>query len=175
MKKVPYIINSVQAEKLIAQISFPKYRFMIKLMYELAIRVGELVSIRKSDIRYEQDHILIRGKGSKQRLLPLTKMQIYQLRVYTSMYPSVEYLFENSWSKAYSTRGVRNIVYDTCQAAFGHYLIHPHTLRHCKATDMVNKEVQITKVQRILGHESLQTTQLYLHYSVDDLREALQR
>jgi site-specific recombinase XerD len=173
MRKVPFLISPGDADKLISDIKFPKYRMMIQLMYSLALRVGELAVIRICDINFDRKEILINGKGSKERLLPLSAFQLYQLSIFIEKYNPRVYLFENSDRLPYTTRGIRNIVYDSCSFSFGHSLIHPHTLRHCRATGLVNKEVPITKVQRILGHARLETTSVYLHYAVDDLRDAL--
>lgn len=172
-KKVPFLLSPNQVEQIIGKVTFPKYRFMIRLLYELAIRVGELVNIQKSDINIESMTVVIHGKGHKQRLLPLTTRQCYQLRCYMSAYPSVKYLFENNKSTAYTTRGVRNIVYDACGNTFGHYLVHPHTFRHSRATNLISHDVGLWHVQQLLGHSSLRTTSVYLHYDVAHLRNAI--
>jgi len=173
--KVPFIPDKNQVEQMIQQVTFPKYRFMIRFMYELAIRVGELVAIQKADINLQNATIKIRGKGSKQRLLPLTQKQVYQVRCFMAVYPTNVYLLESNKCQPYSTRGVRNIVYDACGNTFGHFLIHPHSLRHSRATGLVNSHVGLWHVQQLLGHSSLQTTSVYLHYAVDDLRSVLSK
>jgi len=173
MKKVPKLLTPDQVDTICQQQSYPKYRLMIRLLFELALRVGELVAIKKTDIAIDQATIIINGKGSKQRLLPLTERQVEQLRYYLSMYHPVAYLFENCEQRPYTTHGVYNIVRE---AAYKSGLVsHPHALRHSRATSLIDNNTGLWHVQQLLGHSSLQTTSVYLHYAVKHLRKELER
>lgn len=171
MIKVPIIITPVQLELICYAASYPKYRFIVRLLFELALRRAELINIKIADIDLDQGTVVIEGKGHKQRLLPLTAMQVHQLRIYIRMYKPVTYLFENSDGHHYSGHGIYNIVRQAAQKA--NLTLHPHALRHSRATALVNSHVGIWHVQQLLGHKHLTTTAVYLHYAVDDLRHAI--
>lgn len=173
MTKVPPILSAVQVQQLVAgHKQYPKYQHMIKLFYDLGIRVNELVSIRLSDISSANRTIMIRGKGSKQRVLPLPPMAYEMIKATYNMYVPGTFLFENMNGKPYTTRGVRNIVADAAKKAGLHH-VWPHLIRHSRATNLVNKHVGLWHIQQLLGHSEMRTTSKYLHYAVEDLRKVL--
>lgn len=172
MIKLPKYLPSDYVESIIRQQSYPKYRMMLRVMWATAMRVGELATLKLSDIDRNEWLIRLTGKGQKQRLIPLTDELKMQLLAYIRWATPKEYLFENCDGKHYSTHGVYNIVRDA--GLLKQLYVTPHMLRHSKATDMVNKHVGLWHVQQVLGHKDIRTTTVYLHTAVNDLRKVMQ-
>jgi site-specific recombinase XerD len=172
-KKLPQFLSADATRKLIEHVRHLKHRIMIDIMYSLALRVSELTDIRICDI--DQDKLIIRiiGKGSRERLLPCNE-RVWSLIIdVLQIYKPKTFLFEDSYGTAFGTRQVRQIVYNAADAAMiGH--CHPHMLRHSKATHLVQKHVDLNRIQRLLGHANLETTAVYLHLETDDLRSVLE-
>lgn len=171
-KRLPKFLSREKVDKLIDHVSFFRHRAMVLLMYSLALRIQEVVNIRLSDIDEDQLLIHIYGKGNVERIIPLDEklwsiiidvLQIYKPRLY---------LFEDSHGKPYGTRQLRQIIYQAADTAMiGH--VHPHMLRHSKATHLFNENKSIRAIQALLGHANIETTAIYMGCAVDNLRIAL--
>lgn len=172
-KKLPQFLSTDATRKLIEHVRHLKHRIMIDIMYSLALRCSELCSIRITDIDQDQLTIRIHGKGSRERLLPCNE-RVWSLVIdVLQCFKPKTFLFEDSYGTAFGTRQVRQIVYNAADAAMiGH--CHPHMLRHSKATHLVNKHVDLHRIQRLLGHANIETTCVYLHLATDELRSVLE-
>jgi site-specific recombinase XerD len=142
-----------------------KHQTILLLIYTCGLRVGELVNLMLSDIRYEQGYLRVRqGKGHRDRTVDLPSMTQDALRAYTTYYQPSKYLFEGMpKNNAYSVSSVRKIVKRSAKQAGLNMDVYPHLLRHSYATHHLDSGTDIVLIKQQLGHSSLQVTARYLH------------
>ena len=152
--------------------SFQRTSVMLKLMYACGLRVSELVSLPLNCINKEKKHILVKGKGSKERLIPIADEAIecilhwIDLRNCSDKNKAKPFLFPSDNSiLGHITRDTffKNIKKIAIEAGFDEKKISPHTLRHSFATHLLNYGADLRSVQSMLGHESISTTEIYTH------------
>jgi integrase/recombinase XerD len=132
---------------------------MLRILWESGIRVSELVNLKKGDVR--EDELTIRqGKGSKDRIVPINTALVDLLAYYSAQLTLTDTLFP------ISEVAVRNI----CKKYQGEQNIHPHTFRHSYAVYCLKQGMNIRVLQKILGHESLATTSVYLDLVGADIK-----
>jgi site-specific recombinase XerD len=150
---------------------------MVRLMLNLGLRCSEVLKLRYRDLEADTGRLLIHGKGKKQRSVWLNEADVKLLQGYMSTQDTADPdapVFTNLSGKPLSDRYVRLMVASVAAAAGITYKeVHPHTLRHTFATDMLRKTKNLRLVQKALGHESLTTTQIYTHVCDDELEEAM--
>ena len=150
---------------------------LLEMLYATGCRVGELVSIKVSDIDFGQRHILILGKGNKERFVTYGEYCEDALKKYlndgyhTLNKKNLDYLFLNNNGGALTERGVRFILDKIIQQTSINKSISPHMIRHSFATHLLNEGCDLLTVQKLLGHESIKATQIYTHVTTDRLKE----
>lgn len=145
---------------------------IIELLYSTGVRVSELVNIKIEDIDFINKKILILGKGNKERFVLFGKNAYDLLLEYLNKRNTdCEYLFVNNNKKPLTDRGVRYIVDSIVKKSALKFKISPHTLRHTFATHLLNNGADLKSVQELLGHESIATTGIYTHVSIEHLRK----
>ncbi len=145
-----------------------KENFRDKAIMELfycGLRIGEMAKIKISDTSSNLQIIRIYGKGSVERIVPITTDASNALRTYINKNNIKRYIFINRSGNPISVRGIRNIVYKWSQAALG-YKINPHSLRHSFATHLLENGMGIRTIQTLLGHSSINTTERYAHVNI---------
>jgi len=152
----------------------------IHLLLDTGIRVGELVAINLGDLSLTNGCLVINGKGNRQRLVYLLQMPLYRkIEQYLTLRNSVptctDKLFITSSGKAILTPNVRIALRDIAKEAGIIKHVTPHMLRHTCATQWLEAGLDIRYVQKLLGHQSISTTEIYTHVSDQGLREALSR
>lgn len=157
--------------------TFKRYRtFLIVLVfYHTGIRCSELAAIRDLDINLEKRYIKIYGKGRKERLVPFGSELEYHLREFTKMRDaeirvSDGHLFTDIHGKGLSGFQIRIITKQALLRVVPAKFAHPHVLRHTFATAMMNHGAKIENVALLLGHESVDTTTIYEHVSINYLQ-----
>lgn len=171
---LPRFLSRAKTDMLIEHVSYFKHRVMINLMYALALRNAELCSIELTDLDEENQTVRIFGKGSRERLLPLNENLWSLIIDIIQRYKPKQFLFEDAFGKRFNERHIRQIVYDAAEKAMiGH--VHPHMLRHSKATHCINAGMDLVWVQELLGHASPETTRIYTHTNVTGLRNSMQK
>lgn len=152
---------------------------MIELMYACGLRVSELVDLKISDINLSERTIQVIGKGNKERYLfyyeslsPKLHNYIQEVRPNFNPENNLDILFLNNKGKALTSRGVQYIFEKIGKRANLRMKLHPHMLRHSFATHLLDNGASLRVVQMLLGHESLSTTQVYTHVSLQRLKEA---
>ncbi len=154
-------------------------KLILEVLYATGIRVSELVNIKLNDIDFYKKEIKVMGKGSKQRIDPfgdycLDAINLFlndgRKRILQKHHTSCQYLIINEKGNKITTRGVEKIIDDIVKKAALKKHISPHMLRHSFATHMLNEGCDIRTVQELLGHESLESTQIYTHVSNERLR-----
>lgn len=155
-------------------------RLILTMLYSTGIRRAELITLRDSDIDLSKGELKVLGKRNKERIIPFgeelkTMIQDY-LRLRNRDIGTIENTFfvrENG--KGLYDKLVYNLVHKTMSEANVHASrMSPHVMRHSFATDMLNSGAQLAAVQKLLGHESLATTQVYTHITYRELKQNYQ-
>ena len=157
-------------------------RAILELFYSTGVRISELAGILTDDLHLQQRMVKVRGKGKKERLLPLTQksaLALQEYMVYRSKRlaklkesPAAQAVFLNFRGQGISVRGIRKIVEKYVKQNYFSGKISPHSLRHSFATHMLEAGADLRSIQEMLGHASLSTTQKYTHLTVDRLAQA---
>ena len=174
-------VNKTDKEK-----DFSKLRMliMIKLMYSSGLRVSEVVSLPENAINYDLKQILIFGKGSKERIVPVTGEVIKDVLEYTKERESFlgkrksKWLFPSLRSlSGHITRAgfFKNLKKMAAEAGLDETRVHPHVLRHSFATQLVNSSVDLRSIQKMLGHENIATTEIYTHITTEKLADEVRK
>jgi len=150
---------------------------LLELMYGTGVRVSELVGLNVSDIDFGGKRILIRGKGKKERIVPIADLHICMINDYldikkeicTGYTPDYEVVFINKYGNRLTDRSVRRIVEKYLKMAGLPIDFSPHSFRHSYATHLLEGGADLRTIQQLLGHESLTTTQKYTHMNLTEL------
>ncbi len=154
---------------------------IIETLFSCGLRVSELCLLRLSDLYLEQGFIRVMGKGSKQRLVPISDKAIHELELYFTdrchleLKPGEEdYVFVSQRRKQHLSRiMVFHLVKELVERAGIKKTVSPHTFRHSFATSLLEGGANLRAIQAMLGHESISTTEIYMHIDTTHLREEL--
>ena len=176
-KKLPEMLFVDEIDTLLDSIDISDFlglrnRLLIELMYGCGLRVSEVVSLKCSDIDYNQLVLRVVGKGSKMRMVPFYEdLKRLMLMYEDSKTQLTDTFIVNARYKPMTTRAVQYILNDEVKKAGLHIQVHPHMLRHSFATHLLDNGADLRIVQELLGHENLSTTQIYTHVTVDRLKK----
>ena len=155
-------------------------RAIFEVFYAGALRVSEVVNLRMEDIKLEMGYVLVRGKGDKERIVPLGRAAAESLTVYLREARSVlaggkssPLLFLSQGGKGITRQRIWQMVANASPQAGRH--ASPHMLRHSCATHMVENGADLRTVQTLLGHADISTTQVYTHVALDRLKSVFQK
>lgn len=184
-KHLPTVLSLEEVNAMMAAIDLSaneghRNRAMMEMLYGSGLRVSELVNLRLSRIYLNEHYMLIEGKGSKQRLVPLSPVAEEWFGYWMqdrSTWPlkpeSKDIAFVNRYGRPLTRAMVFTIVRRLCEAAGITKTVSPHTLRHSFATHLLQNGADLRVIQQLLGHEDLATTEIYTHVDVQDLRNAI--
>ena len=154
-------------------------RVILEILYDTAIRRDELSRIKLPDLDLKTGYIRIRGKGDKDRVVPLSQRvcelignYILFVRPLFLLHEDQDYLILNRWGRRLEGQSIWSIVKKYTRQAGLKKNISPHTFRHTCATHMLKNGAPIRHLQEMLGHESLESTQVYTRVTINDLKEA---
>jgi integrase/recombinase XerC len=150
----------------------------LELLYGCGIRVSELVGIDVSDLDLDSGWLLVRGKGNKERQVPVADRALIAVRQYLSVRSAAAEengLFVNSRGRRLGDRQVRRLVKFYSTLVTGDSSLHPHSFRHAYATHLLNEGADLRGIQELLGHARLSTTQKYTRVSLKDLQAVYDR
>jgi tyrosine recombinase XerC len=151
-------------------------RAILEFLYSTGARVSELVSLKRENLDFISGIAKVKGKGRKERLLPLGEPALKSLKKYLDRRSdSNPALFINKRTGRLSDRGIRNIIYKYMKRAALTLKVSPHTFRHSFATHLLNRGADLRSVQELLGHSSIATTQVYTHLTIDSLKKVYQK
>ena len=169
-KKIPTVLTKEEVTKLIDSIENKKSKLILQLLYSSGLRVSEVVKIRKKDIDFAENTGWVReGKGKKDRMFILSEKLSKKLKKFTEKNLDWNYLF--SKDKPLTTRNIQKIIQLASKKAELQKSVRPHTMRHSFATHLLDAGVDIRKIQVLLGHSSIATTQIYLQITSEQLKD----
>jgi len=151
---------------------------LLELIYGSGLRVSELLDINMEDIHLNQGYIMVKGKGDKERMVPISDLSVIALRNY--MIKSREqlldkkktnFLFVNQKGERLSRQGFFKLLKKLAHDAHVLTDCSPHTLRHSFATHLLENGMDLRTLQSLLGHEDISTTQIYTHISQKRIKE----
>ena len=184
-KSLPGVLSISQVEKMMKQpeVSKPlgiRDRAILETLYATGMRVSELLGLKQSNLLFDEDLVLVYGKGSKERLVPIGQSAVRWIRTYQEKVrgelakrgKSRDVLFLNARGGSLSRTAIWGMVTKYAAAAriSGHE-VHPHTFRHSFATHLLEGGADLRAVQEMLGHADISTTQLYTHIDREYLKE----
>ena len=155
-------------------------RAMLEVLYSCGLRVSELISLRYSDVYFDEGFIRVEGKGSKQRLVPISETAIREIKNYLLDRNLMvvkkgfeDILFLSRRGTALSRIMVFHIIKQQTEMAGVHKNVSPHTFRHSFATHLLEGGANLRAIQEMLGHEKITTTEIYTHIDRQFLRKEI--
>jgi len=170
-KKLPEVLSLEEVSRIFESCGNFKHLMILKTIYACGLRISEVINLEYKDINGERLTIRIKNaKGKKERIVPIPKELIEQLRTYYKSHRPHKYLFEGKGStkefpKKYSATSIRAILKKMRKRANISRVITPHTLRHSYATHLYEYGINLRSIQVLLGHESSKTTEIYTRVS----------
>ncbi|NKI31892.1 site-specific tyrosine recombinase XerD [Croceivirga thetidis] len=187
-RKLPDTLSQLEIDELIGAIdlSHPqgeRNRAILETLYGCGLRVSELVSLRLSDLFLDEDFIKVSGKGDKQRLVPIAEhtkkyIDLYRkhVRNHQKIQPGYEdFLYLNRNGRQLTRAMIFEIIKRLAEKIGLKKNISPHTFRHSFATHLLEGGADLRAIQQMLGHESITTTEVYVHVDRSHLTEVLKK
>ena len=180
-RKLPTIITESEVMKLLDSPDVKtnkglRDKCILELLYSSGLRISELLSIKINQISKEKKFLKIKGKGNKERLVPIGSSAMNLLIVYLDTYRSsikntnnIDILFINENGSIISRQACWEMIQKYASISLINKKISPHNLRHAFATHLLNNGADLRTVQMLLGHASLSTTQIYTHIAKERL------
>lgn len=182
--KLPTVLDILEIETLLEQPDISEVlgcrdRAMLEFLYATGVRVAELLSVKQSDLYFEQEFVRVFGKGSKERLIPIGKDAIHFVTDYQNSARVIlaqrgihrNTLFLNFRGRPMTRMGFWKILQKYVQQAGIEKQISPHTFRHSFATHLLEGGADLRAVQEMLGHVDISTTQIYTHLDREFLKQ----
>ncbi|MBT8235909.1 MAG: site-specific tyrosine recombinase XerD [Bacteroidia bacterium] len=187
-RKLPDTLSVQEIDQLISAIDLSKpegerNRAILETLYGCGLRVSELTGLKLSDLYFDEQFIKVTGKGNKQRFVPVAKhtkkyIELYlnEVRQHMSAQRGQEdYLFLNRRGRQLSRAMIFTIVKRLSEKTGLQKKISPHTFRHSFATHLLKNGADIRAIQQMLGHESITTTEIYMHVDRSHLQGVLEK
>lgn len=185
-RKLPDTLSVQEIDSLIAAIDLSKNegernRAILEAMYGCGLRVSELISLKISDLFFDEGFIKITGKGNKERFVPIGKLTKKYIEIYKNeIRPHLiikkgfeDTLFLSRRGNQLTRAMIFTIIKDLAVKVGLHKNISPHTLRHSFATHLLENGADLRSIQLMLGHESITTTEIYVHLDRSFLKEVM--
>lgn len=184
-RKLPDVLTVEEIDSMISAIDTDKdesmrNRAIIETLYGSGMRVSELTGLRLPRINFEEGYMIIDGKGSKQRLVPMSAISVELIKAYLPQRARLpikrgaeDIVFLNRRGGALTRVMIFYIVKRLAEAAGIKKDVSPHTLRHSFATHLLEGGANLRAIQEMLGHETIATTEIYVHIDRSRLREEL--
>ncbi len=183
--KIPEVLTEDEINAILSSIdlSLPegqRNRAMLEVLYSCGLRVSELTGLKYSDVFFDEGFVKVEGKGSKQRLVPISDLAIREIRNYLidrNLVPVKkgfeDILFLSRRGTGLSRIMVFHIIKQQTERAGIHKNVSPHTFRHSFATHLLEGGANLRAIQDMLGHESITTTEIYTHIDREFLRKEI--
>lgn len=187
-RKLPDTLSEMEINQIISGIDLSKpegerNRAMLETLYSCGLRVSEMIELRISDLFFEEGFIKVIGKGNKQRFVPINNYMIKLINTYKNLIRSgmkaqkgfEDTLFLNRRGKQLSRNMVFMILKELTQKAGISKTVSPHTFRHSFATHLLENGADLRAIQQMLGHESITTTEIYMHLDKSHLKHVVEK
>jgi len=180
-KKLPHFLSEKEMAMLIEAPGFEKIadkrnRAILETLYSAGLRVSELVGLNIDDVDFISNIAKVRGKGRKERLVPIGDAALKAIKSYLSdRKEKTSALFLNRSGKRISDRSIRNIINKYIATTSLQMNVSPHMFRHSFATHLLNRGADLRSVQELLGHVNLSTTQIYTHVTTEKLKKVYEK
>ncbi len=183
--KLPDVLTLEEIDSILDSfdLSLPEGRrnhVMLETLYSCGLRVSELITLKISDIYFDEEFIKVEGKGSKQRLVPISHVALKEIKNYMIDRNELkiqkgydDILFQTKRGKGLSRITVFHIIKMQAEAVGIKKNISPHTFRHSFATHLLERGANLRAIQQMLGHEKITTTELYTHIGKEHLRKVI--
>ena len=184
-RKLPEVLSIEEIDEMISCIDLSanegqRNRAIIETLYSCGLRVSELINLEINKIFLEEEYIVIKGKGNKERIVPISPTAIHEIKLYLNdrrhldIKPGEEnILFLNRRGRRLTRVMIFYIIKQLAELANIRKEISPHTLRHSFATHLLEGGANLRAIQQMLGHESISTTEIYIHIDRTRLREEI--
>ncbi len=184
-KKLPEVLSVDEIDCLLAGIDLSRKegqrnKAMLETLYSCGLRVSELIGLKLSNCYFKEEYLLVEGKGSKQRLVPISQKAMREISLWLidrNLLPKQknqeDFVFLNRRGHKLSRSMVFKIIKEQALLAGINKNIGPHTLRHSFATHLLEGGANLRVIQQMLGHENIQTTEIYTHLDSAYLRQQL--
>jgi len=184
-RHLPEILDEKEINSIVAAIDMSKpdgqrNRAIIETLYGSGLRVSELTNLKLSKINFEEEYMIVEGKGSKQRLAPISEVQCEQIKLWlmdrnqlTIKKGNEDFLFLNKFGSKLSRVMIFMIIKQLAELSGIRKTISPHTFRHSFASHLLENGANLRAIQQLLGHESILTTEIYIHTDMSFLRETV--
>lgn len=176
VEEIDAIVQAIDLSKPLGH----RNKAIIETLYGSGLRVSELIGLQLSRIYMDEGYMLVEGKGSKQRLVPLSPTSINQIKTWLIDRNSLQikkghedFLFLNQRGAKLTRAMIFEIVKNLTELAGIRKKVSPHTFRHSFATHLLENGANLRAIQQLLGHESITTTELYTHIDVKMLRNTI--
>ena len=186
-RKLPTVLGTSEIDRLLAAIDLSQaqgYRNLtiLETLYGSGLRVSELISLKISDLHFDENLLLITGKGNKQRLVPLggickQKLKVYleEIRIHVPVKKEhQDIVFLNQHGRQLTRAMIFTIVSQTAANAGIEKKVSPHTFRHSFATHLLENGADLRSIQLMMGHENITTTEVYMHLDIQHISKSLQ-
>jgi integrase/recombinase XerD len=182
-KKLPQVLSVDEVVRILEQVDKTKplglrNMALLELIYGSGLRVSELLDIKMEDIHINQGYVVVKGKGAKERMVPISDMSMIALRNYMVKGRDQllgefknAHLFLNQKGERLSRQGFFKLLKKLSHDAMVETECSPHTLRHSFATHLLENGMDLRTLQTLLGHEDISTTQIYTHISQKRIKE----
>ena len=187
-RKLPDTLAEEEIDNLINAIDLAtpqgeRNRAILETLYSCGLRVTELITLKLSDLYFEEGFINVIGKGDRQRFVPISEhtqkyIDIYrnEIRTHIDVKPEhVDILFLNRRGRQLTRAMIFTIIKDLAVKAGIQKNISPHTFRHSFATHLLQNGADLRSIQQMLGHESITTTEIYMHVDRNDLAREMEK
>ena len=182
---LPEVLSTAEIDQIEASIDLSKWeghrnRAIIEVLFSCGLRVSELVTLKLSDLFLDEGYVRIFGKGSKERLVPISNRAIHELNLWFDDRNHMkikageeDFVFLNRRGAHLTRVMIFIMLRQQAEIAGIKKVISPHTLRHSFATALLEGGADLRVIQALLGHESIGTTEIYTHIDTTALREAI--
>lgn len=170
-KTLPSILSLSELKKIIKIAMNPKHKLIIKLLYGTGLRVSEIVNLKVKDIDFDEKLVKVKlGKGKKDRFVKLPDSISDEIKMFCNIGNSA-YVFPSNRGGKLTVKSIQKIVSNSAKKAGIEKRVYPHLLRHSFATHLLEQGTDLRVIQKLLGHSSVKTTQIYTQISQASIRQ----
>jgi len=182
---LPEVLTVHEIDAMVATIDLSKpegqrNKAIVEMLYGSGLRVSELVNLKLSNLYPEEGYMMVEGKGSKQRLVPVSDKALHELKLWFLDRNQLkvdkgheDYVFLNRHGSQLTRAMIFTIIKQLAVEAGIRKTVSPHTLRHSFATHLLENGANLRAIQQLLGHESITTTEIYTHIDIHFLKKTI--